>query len=184
MTVRAITGELAVVTHDVEPGLFNVIEALRVNGPEIRISPLVFGMAYRAVANRDFPMDALLRGHSPGDLIVTDQTTVSVDIEIVVVAAVAAVGIFQAFVSEAQVTGHEIDLVFLCEHGQDARGHSTHQKECPEARSEPSDWARVDTRTTLMAWRPDLRRGARFGISRYRGADKEPMLIDDRIRGL
>ena len=132
MTVRTFTGELAVVTRDGESRLTGVIEVLPIERPQISIPPLVFDMADGTITHGDLSMEALLCGHPSGDLIVTDQAPVAIDVEVVVMAVVAAVGIFEAFVSEAQPPGHEIDLFFLRECGQGAANHGDRQKRSSE----------------------------------------------------
>jgi len=113
VAVRAVTGKFAVVALDGESSLFGVIEVRWINGPQIRVASLVLGVAHGAVLNGSIAMDSLFCGHSFGDQIMADETPVSVDVEIIVVAVLAAVWILEAFMSEAEAAGHVIDLVFL-----------------------------------------------------------------------
>ncbi len=115
MTVRAVTGEFAVVTLDGETGFFGVIEVRHVNGSEVCIAPLVLDVAHGAVLNSDLAMDSPFGSHSLGDQIVADETIFSDNIEVIVVAIFAAVWILEPLVREAEAAGHVIDLVFLCQ---------------------------------------------------------------------
>jgi len=89
----------------------------------------MFNVADGAVGYRDLAMDSLSRLHSPGYLIVADETSISVDVEVIIVAAVAAVWILQALVSDAEATGHVIDLVVLSERRRCARDQNRRKKE-------------------------------------------------------
>jgi len=121
VTVRAVTGKFTVVSLDGESGLSGMIEVRRVNGSQVSVASLVLGVAHGTVLDRGIAMDSLFCGHAPGDQIVADETSVSIDIEIVVVAVLAAVWILEPFVGKAEATWHEVDLVFLCERRHRAR---------------------------------------------------------------
>jgi hypothetical protein len=136
MTVRAVTGEFAVVTLDGETGFFGMIEVRHVNGSEVCIAPLVLDVAHGAVLNSDLAMDSLFGSHSLGDQIVADETIFSDNIEVIVVAVFAAVWILEPFVSEAEAAGHVVDLVFLCERrhcaGDQNHRHGEHKNPAPK----------------------------------------------------
>jgi hypothetical protein len=129
MAVRAVTGELAVVTLDGESGLSGVIEVRRVDGSQVSVASLVLGVAHGAVLNGSIAMDSLFCGHSFGDQIMANETSFSIDVEVIVVAVLAAVWILEAFMSEAEAAGHVVDLVILCERRHRARDQNGRQNE-------------------------------------------------------
>jgi hypothetical protein len=166
VTVRTVTGEFAVEPSEGESGLFGVIEVRRVNGSQIRVPPMVFGMACRAVVHRDFSMGPLFGGDAPRDLIVAHETPVAVDVEVGIVTVVAAVGIFKTLVGETEETGHVIDTEFLTDRGNRAKGQHESQKNGPESPQSISPDMKISLavvgcrpgrRSILASW--DSRRG-------------------------
>lgn len=117
-----------------------MIEVRRVDKSQIRVAPLMFGVAHCTVVHRDLAMDSLFGGDAPCDLFVADQAPVAVDVEIEVVAAVAALGIFKTLVGEIEETRHVVDTEFLTDRGNRAKGQHESQKDGPESpRIFPSD---------------------------------------------
>ncbi len=183
MTVRAVTGEFAVVTLDGESGLFGVIEVRRVDGSQVSVASLMFNVADGAVGYRDLAMDSLSSLHSPGNLIVADETSAPVDIEVVIVAIVAAVWILQPLVSDTEPAGHEIDLIFLCERRHSARDQNHRHYEEKSTDPDTPHPALTGTRISSTKWdhrhwtisvcgipgRPVVRGGAKISGVRARG---------------
>ena len=100
----------------------------------------MFGVAHCTVVHRDLAMDSLFSGDALCDLVVADQAPVAVDVEIEVVAAVAALGIFKTLVGETEETRHVVDTEFLTDRGNRAKGQHESQKDGPESpRIFPSD---------------------------------------------
>ncbi len=99
-----------------EAGFVGVIKIFPFDGSEIGVTPLVLDVAYGAVIGRGLAMEPFPGGDAVTNLIVADQTPIAIDLEIVVVAAVAAFRVFKALVGQAEPTGHEIDVVFLGMH--------------------------------------------------------------------
>ena len=171
------------VTLDSESGLFGVIEIRRIDGSQVGVASLMFCMAHGAVVNSGLAMDSLARSHSPGDQIVADETSVPVDIEVVVVAIVAAVWILQPLVSDTEPAGHEIDLIFLCERRHSARDQNHRQYEEKTTDPDTPHPALTGTRISSTKWdhrhwtisvcgipgRPVVRGGAKISGVRARG---------------
>jgi len=143
----------------------------------------MFNVADGAVGYRDLAMDSLSRLHSPGNLIVADETSISVDVEIVIVATVAAVWILQPLVSDTETARHVIDLIFLCERRHSARDQNHRQYEEKATDPDTPHPALTGVSISLTKWnhrhwtfgvcgipgRPVVRGGAELFGNRARG---------------
>ena len=126
MAILALPGKFAVVAHEPKSGFVGVVETSGIQRPKICVATLMFGMTNRAIAYCDLAMYPLPSRHSILNLIVANQTTISVGVEVIVVAVVATVWIFETFVGEAEPSRHEIDVLFLGADGHDA-GRQKHR---------------------------------------------------------
>lgn len=184
VTVRAVTGEFAVETLDGESSLFSVIEIRRIDGTQISVASLMFNVAHGAISDRNVPMDSLLRIHSFRNLIVADETSVPVDIEVVIVATVAAVWILQPLVSDTEPAGHEIDLIFLGERRPNARDQNHRQYEEKTTDPDTPHRARAGMRIAMRNWTHRHWRLRMFGLLGRLLACDRAKSFGNRARGI
>ena len=111
VTLRAVAAEISVKSVQDKTGLGAVVKGLTVEGQHLCVPATVLGVADRAVVYRDLGVEPPLRLHPRRDGVVTDQTALALDLVVVVVTVIAAVGIVEARMSLAEQTRRVIRLL-------------------------------------------------------------------------